>query len=113
MTKQRNRPLGRLSKLVGWLTVGRVTGVSQHAAQIDHHLDIYILAMGAMEGLSLRTESDLKLAVVRVLHLADVLEQRNNMAPLDVVAGRMRKDLCDRVAMAASQLRLVHLSESS
>ena len=82
-------------------TVGVVTGISQHPAQVNDHLDVNVFVPRAVEGLGLRPKRHLDLAVVFLTHLADVLEQRDHVAPLNVVAGRVTEDLVNGVAVAA------------
>src|SRR3954468_283861 len=76
--------------------------VFQHTPQIDHGPDVDVLAVRSREHLGLRAERHPELAVVFVLDGADRLEQRNNLAPLDVPARRVREDLLDGVAVATA-----------
>jgi hypothetical protein len=79
---------------------GAVPGVTQHPAQVHHHLGIDVLGARRVEDLGLRSDRDGELAVVVHRHRTDRLEQRRHRMPLDVVARWVLEDLAQRVPVA-------------
>ena len=83
---------------------GREASLRQHSPEIDNHLGVDILTARRMEHLRFRAERNLELAVALVRHRSNRLEQRHDLAPLDVPTCWMAEDLFDRVVMMATQM---------
>ena len=81
---------------------------AEHAPEIDHQLLADVLATRPLESLGLATDSNLDLAVVLLAHLADRLQQGQDVTPLDVVAHRVREDGLRRAAMVVIEVRGVN-----
>lgn len=112
----RPRVLGRLAPLAismipralirdGRGAIWREAGLLQHSPKIHDDLCLDILTMRRREHLRLWAERDLELAIVLVRHGSNRLEQRHDLAPLDVAARRMAEDPFDRVAMMTAEVR--------
>src|SRR5262249_24351773 len=82
-----------------------VGSAGEHPAQVDDHLtvDVLVLRLGAR--LDLAAELDFDLAIVLVGDPPERLEQRANLAPLDVLARRDGEQLLDDVPVIAVQAR--------
>lgn len=81
---------------------------AEHAPEIDHHLFADVLATRPLESLGLATDTDPDLAVVLLTHLADRLQQGQDVTPLDVVAHGVREDGLCRAAMVVIEVRGVN-----
>jgi len=82
-----------------------VPGLSQHTAQVDGHLLVDVFAPGFLEYFCLGSQGHRELAVVLVGYGSEVLEHGEDLAPLDIPAGRVLEDFHDRVAMVTAQVR--------
>jgi hypothetical protein len=77
----------------------------QHAAQIDHLLNVDVLVLGMMgENLPLIADTYLVFPVVALFDGCDRFQQRKSGSPLNVVTGGMLKDLEQRVPLTGVEL---------
>src|ERR1700735_2457697 len=81
-------------------------GLPEHPAQVDGHLLIDVFARGSLEYFCLGSQVHSELAVVFAFYGPQVLEQRQDLAPLDVPARRVPEDLLDRHPMMTAQVRV-------
>ena len=97
---------GRLCAHVSPLAqpLGGDAGGAEHAPEVDDHLLADVLPTRPVERLGLATDSDLELAVVLLAHLADRLQQGEDVTPLDVVADRVGEDRLRRAAMVVIEV---------
>ena len=82
-----------------------VSGLSEHPAQVDGQLLVDVFAPGFLEYFCLGSQGHRELAVVLVGYGSEVLEHGEDLAPLDIPAGRVLEDFHDRVAMVTAQVR--------
>jgi hypothetical protein len=88
----------------GWGSGGGVAGRGEHAAQVDDHLSVDVLADRMVEDLALGANGDGDLAAVDG-DSADRVEQRGYRVPLDVVAHGVLEDLAQRVPVVVVEVR--------
>src|SRR6266480_4995626 len=78
--------------------------VPQHPPEVDQHPDVNVLSVWLDKHLRLSAERHSVPAVRLLVHVADRLEERENLPPFDVPARGAVEDVLDRVAMAIAQL---------
>jgi hypothetical protein len=83
----------------------REAGLREHPPQIDDDLSADIFAVRRGQHLRLRAKRNLELAVVFVRHRSNRLQQRHDLAPLDIAARGMAEDPLDRVAVMVAEVR--------
>src|SRR5579862_7502296 len=76
--------------------IRRVTGVLEHAPEVDQHLRVDVLPVRSVEDLGLGSDVDDDLPVGLLRHRPDRLEERLNLSPLDVPVGGVLEELPDR-----------------
>jgi hypothetical protein len=86
--------------------IWRPPGLREHPAQVDDHLLIDVFAPRGFEYFCLGSQGHSELAVVFVVYGPEVLEQRDDLAPLDIAARRVPEDLLDRQPMVTAQVRV-------
>src|SRR5204862_8239670 len=87
-----------------WGSGGGVAGGGEHAAQVDDHLGVDVLAGRMVEDLALGADLDGDLAAVDG-DRADRVEQRGHRMPFDVVANGVLEDLAQRVPVVIVEVR--------
>lgn len=81
-----------------------VTGVSQHAPQIDDLLGVDVLVRGRFEGLCFCSEGDEEPTAGTFFDGGDGFYQRQDGSPLDVVADRVFEDVRQGVAVMTIEM---------
>jgi hypothetical protein len=103
--RQQWRPAERQPQRNGQISLCRaIASISQHAAQVNDHLIINVLAGRRRQEFQLGPYLDGELAVMTLGDLAEGFQQRHDRAPLDVVASGMLHDLAQRIPMAAVKM---------
>src|SRR6266851_4612317 len=87
------------------LTIGSVTGIAQHPAQVDNRLGVDVLMRRDVKEFGPGPDSNGNHAVAVLHDRADRLQQGDNGVPLDVVAHGMLEDLAQRVAVMIVEVR--------
>ncbi len=104
------RARGRLDLLRrhGRAGVRRDTGLGQEGLQIAQVIARHILAVRRAQRIVLRADRHIIAAVVTFAGRADVVQQGDDIVPLDIASDRMPEDAGQRCAMMAVQMRGGH-----
>jgi hypothetical protein len=84
--------------------IRRPPGLPEHPAQVEGRLLIDVFASWSLEYFRLGSQIHSEFAVVFSFYGPQVLEQRQDLAPLDVAAHRVPEDLLDRQPMVTAQV---------
>src|ERR1700722_17758785 len=85
-------------------TVRREPCLPEDPSQVDDHLLVDVFPTRALEHFGLGAQSDFEFAVALLCRGSDVLQQLQNLPPLDIAAGRMTETVLDRVAMMTTEV---------
>src|SRR4029453_7498904 len=80
-------------------------GGGEHVARVDDGIRVDVLVGRDIEEPGLGSDGNCDLAIAVLLDRADRLQQRNDGAPLDVMARRVSKDLAQCVPLMAVEVR--------
>src|ERR1022692_236088 len=84
---------------LGFLSIGSVSGATQHPAEVDNCLDIDVLMRRDVEEFGSGPDCDGNHPIALLHDRADGLQQGDHGMPLDVVAHGMLEDLAQRIAV--------------